>query len=254
MDEKQTMTIIQQKVYNAIVSYMFENQYPPSVQELCDITGLKSKSSVLAHLVSLEKKGYIKTVPGTPRAIKVVGIEYSDNRVVDNTSRPESPIANTEGNTEPAIQHSDDVPTSSPVLADGTKSPDPEENMELKETAKHKKEATKHKKESTKHKKESTKHIKKTKRSDKTSHNEDSPLKMLRTSKLSKAHKGFTESSTEYAMWILEDMLSNGPVPANDAIDYLLEKKIDPEDVIMAKSLLGITNRKNGGIKYWILP
>ena len=36
--------------------------YPPSVREICDAVHLKSTSSVFAHLETLEKNGYIRSV------------------------------------------------------------------------------------------------------------------------------------------------------------------------------------------------
>lgn len=43
--------------------------YPPSVREIGHAVGLKSSSTVHAHLVQLEKMGYIKRDPSTPRAV-----------------------------------------------------------------------------------------------------------------------------------------------------------------------------------------
>lgn len=46
--------------------------YPPSVREIGEAVGLKSSSTVHAHLVKLEKKGYIRRDPTKPRAIEIV--------------------------------------------------------------------------------------------------------------------------------------------------------------------------------------
>ncbi|WP_195938855.1 transcriptional repressor LexA [Romboutsia sp. 1001713B170131_170501_G6] len=46
--------------------------YPPSVRETCDAVGLKSTSTVHAHLNKLEKLGYIRRDATKPRAIEVL--------------------------------------------------------------------------------------------------------------------------------------------------------------------------------------
>lgn len=46
--------------------------YPPSVREICADVGLRSTSTVHAHLNKLEKLGYIKRDPTKPRAIEVL--------------------------------------------------------------------------------------------------------------------------------------------------------------------------------------
>lgn len=49
--------------------------YPPSVREIGEAVGLKSSSTVHAHLVQLEEKGYIKKDPTKPRAIIPVNFD-----------------------------------------------------------------------------------------------------------------------------------------------------------------------------------
>ena len=67
-----------EKVYNAVVAYIQEHQYPPSVRELCDMTGLKSTSSIHAHITRLISDGRLETdsEPGTPRALRVPGYQF----------------------------------------------------------------------------------------------------------------------------------------------------------------------------------
>ena len=59
-----------------ILEYIKEEQlkkgYPPSVREICKAVGLKSTSSVHAHLASLEENGYIRRDPTKPRAIEML--------------------------------------------------------------------------------------------------------------------------------------------------------------------------------------
>lgn len=46
--------------------------YPPSVREICDAVGLRSTSSVHAHLTALEKKGLIRRDSTKPRALELL--------------------------------------------------------------------------------------------------------------------------------------------------------------------------------------
>lgn len=46
---------------------------PPSVREICAATGLKSTSTVHAHLKTLEKLGYIERESGINRSIRIGG-------------------------------------------------------------------------------------------------------------------------------------------------------------------------------------
>ena len=67
-----------QKVLNAIVGYISDHQYPPSVRELCDITGFKSTSSVHKYINKLLEEGLIETDCGigASRALRVPGYKF----------------------------------------------------------------------------------------------------------------------------------------------------------------------------------
>lgn len=70
------LSVSQQK----ILSYLKEcvqNGLPPSVREICTATGLKSTSTVHAHLKTLEENGYISREAGLNRAIHINGEERS---------------------------------------------------------------------------------------------------------------------------------------------------------------------------------
>lgn len=66
------LTKNEQKVYDAIVNYTIHYGFAPSVRDICDMTGLKSTSSVYNNMVKLNAKKKIKTY-GSPRAIKIIG-------------------------------------------------------------------------------------------------------------------------------------------------------------------------------------
>ena len=62
----------QQKILDFIKSEIEEKGYPPSVREICAAVGLRSTSTVHAHLNHLEAQGLIRRDPTKPRALEVV--------------------------------------------------------------------------------------------------------------------------------------------------------------------------------------
>lgn len=66
------LTKSQQKVYDFLVKEAPKG-VPPSVREICAATGLRSTSTVHAHLKTLEKLGYISRGAGTNRSIHIEG-------------------------------------------------------------------------------------------------------------------------------------------------------------------------------------
>jgi len=71
----------QLEMYHFIREYIRENSYPPSVREIGARTGLKSTSTVHAHLRRLEELGYIRRNPALSRAIEIVDQEPSAARI-----------------------------------------------------------------------------------------------------------------------------------------------------------------------------
>ncbi|HPF87845.1 MAG TPA: transcriptional repressor LexA [Candidatus Limiplasma sp.] len=59
----------QEKIFAYIQKVVKEKGYPPSVREICEATGLRSTSTVHAHLKRLEKRGLISRDSMKPRAI-----------------------------------------------------------------------------------------------------------------------------------------------------------------------------------------
>lgn len=63
---------MQRKIYDFLVERSSDG-IPPSVREICAAVGLKSTSSVQAHLDVLEREGYIMRDPLLKRSIRIVG-------------------------------------------------------------------------------------------------------------------------------------------------------------------------------------
>ncbi len=68
------LTKSQQKIYEFLQERMSYG-VPPSVREICAATGLRSTSTVHAHLKTLEQAGYITREAGLNRAIRLEGQE-----------------------------------------------------------------------------------------------------------------------------------------------------------------------------------
>ena len=68
----QELSAKQQQILSYLKSEVQKKGYPPSVREICQAVGLKSTSTVHAHLSRLEKKGYIRRNPTKPRAIEIL--------------------------------------------------------------------------------------------------------------------------------------------------------------------------------------
>lgn len=61
----------QEKIFAYIKKVVKAKGYPPSVREICEATGLRSTSTVHAHLKRLEKRGLIARDSMKPRAISL---------------------------------------------------------------------------------------------------------------------------------------------------------------------------------------
>lgn len=70
------ITVKQQQILDYIKEEILAKGYPPTVREICEKVGLKSTSSVHAHLSTLEENGYIRRDPTKPRAIEITDDEF----------------------------------------------------------------------------------------------------------------------------------------------------------------------------------
>lgn len=73
------LTDRQKEILEFIQSQVRLKGYPPSVREIGLAVGLKSSSTVHAHLAKLEELGYIRRDPTKPRAIELL---YGQNETI----------------------------------------------------------------------------------------------------------------------------------------------------------------------------
>lgn len=62
-----------ERVYRFLMNFITENDYSPSVREICEGTGLSSTASVSDHLMELELMGKIEMKRNVARTIRLVG-------------------------------------------------------------------------------------------------------------------------------------------------------------------------------------
>ncbi|MBX3046950.1 MAG: hypothetical protein KF698_08150 [Anaerolineales bacterium] len=77
-------------VYTAILQFIRENGYPPTIRELCAKTDITSTSVMVYYLDMLEDVGAINRKPKDSRAIEVVGMRFSmpdDNPLMEFNPR-----------------------------------------------------------------------------------------------------------------------------------------------------------------------
>lgn len=58
-----------QQIVECIEEYSRQHGFPPTVRELCRMTGLSSTSSVHKYLVELKEQGVIQSFPERPRTL-----------------------------------------------------------------------------------------------------------------------------------------------------------------------------------------
>jgi len=69
---KRELTPIQQRVFNFLKDYLGKEGFPPTLREIASHFGLRGPKAPQKTLNILEKKGYIRKVPGGSRAIEIL--------------------------------------------------------------------------------------------------------------------------------------------------------------------------------------
>lgn len=67
------LTERQQQVYDFLATYIAQNGYPPTLQEIARHLHVSGNLGVLRHLKALEREGLVTRNPGSSRSISLVG-------------------------------------------------------------------------------------------------------------------------------------------------------------------------------------
>jgi repressor LexA len=73
MKNPKKLTLTQEKVYLFLKEYLGEKGFPPTLREIASHFGLRGPKAPQKTLNILERKGYIRKVPGGSRAIEIIG-------------------------------------------------------------------------------------------------------------------------------------------------------------------------------------
>lgn len=66
------LTFSQQLILDCIHKYYDENLEMPTLDDLCYLAGLNTRSTVHEHLKNLQKKGYVRVIPKIKRGIRFI--------------------------------------------------------------------------------------------------------------------------------------------------------------------------------------
>lgn len=80
---KSTPSAKQREILDFIEEYIRGYGYPPAIREICMAVGLKSSSTVYAHLESLREKGYIERDETKTRGMRLTGTKDLVNPFLD---------------------------------------------------------------------------------------------------------------------------------------------------------------------------
>ena len=72
MEGRNELTATQEKVFNFLKDYLLEKGFPPTLREIASHFGLRGPKAPQKTLTILERKGYIRKVPGVSRAIEIL--------------------------------------------------------------------------------------------------------------------------------------------------------------------------------------
>jgi repressor LexA len=72
MENKEELTPTQEKVFEFLKDFLREKGFPPTLREIASHFGLRGPKAPQKTLNILERKGYIRKVPGGSRAIEIL--------------------------------------------------------------------------------------------------------------------------------------------------------------------------------------
>ena len=70
--KKEALTQKQGEILDNIVLFQRMHGYPPTVRELCGMSGVKSTSTIAMHMNRLKEQGYITWISAMPRTIRIL--------------------------------------------------------------------------------------------------------------------------------------------------------------------------------------
>ena len=70
--KREAITEKQGEVLENIIIFQRKHGYPPTVRELCGMSGVKSTSTIAMHMNRLKECGYITWISTMPRTIQVL--------------------------------------------------------------------------------------------------------------------------------------------------------------------------------------
>ncbi len=119
------LTERQRRIVEMIQTSLSERSYPPSMREIGDAVGLASLSSVTHQLSRLQDLGYLRRVPGKPRAMEVIRDssgqllteELSTGETLDASS--DSTVVNLDAYRAETDSRTADVPVVGRIAAGG---------------------------------------------------------------------------------------------------------------------------------------
>ena len=66
------MTKTEELILEKIIDYINDNEYPPTVRELCSMMGVNSPATIQYHLKNMKNKGIIDCKEKASRTIKIL--------------------------------------------------------------------------------------------------------------------------------------------------------------------------------------
>jgi repressor LexA len=73
MENKETLTPTQKNVFNFLEDFLRRKGFPPTLREIASHFGLRGPKAPQKTLTILERKGYIRKIPGGSRAVEILG-------------------------------------------------------------------------------------------------------------------------------------------------------------------------------------
>lgn len=116
------LTERQRHIVDIIQQSLAERSYPPSMREIGDSCGLASLSSVTHQLARLQEMGYLKRVPGKPRAMEVIRDSSGQLLMQDPAGEPadqSSTVVNLDAYRADTDSRTADVPLVGRIAAGG---------------------------------------------------------------------------------------------------------------------------------------